>query len=201
MNNNMNFTSRQSSYTRPARDACSEGGASSEDSQQLTCSPLTSDASGEMNLPTPLGSTGSNSAGNTSRTERTRNQMVLVERAPEPLPYSQSIPRRPTRPRHHHPMSPAPVLWMPVLIPAAPHSTNTRSAQIPVVRDLDQYILVTAGNYERMSNVILQQVLQAIQAPAKLRTKPEASLYLKSYFLAVRDRSHVIYVEKLVASS
>jgi hypothetical protein len=85
---------------------------------------------------------------------------------------------------------------MPVLIPASPHPTNTRSGGVPVVRDLDQYILVTAGNYERMSNVMLQQVLQAIQAPANLRTKTKASLYLKSYFLAVRDRSHVIYVEK-----
>jgi hypothetical protein len=200
MNNDMYFPSRRFSYSRPAHDACSEGGASSEDSQQLSCSPLTSDASGEMDLPTPLGSAGRNTAGNTSRTERIRNQMVLVERAPEPLPSSQSIPRRPTPPRQYHPMSPAPVLWMPVLIPAAPHSANTRSAQIPVVRDLDQYIIVSAGNYERMSNVILQQVLQAIQAPANLRTKPKASLYLKSYFLAVRDRSHVIYVEKLISS-
>jgi hypothetical protein len=194
--NNLNFTSRHSGYTRPARDTCSEGGTtSSEESQQLSCSPLTSDASGETNLPTPLlGS--SNTAGNTSRTERIRNQMVLMERAPEPLPSNQSTSQRPTRPRHQHPMSPAPILWTPVLIPAAPHPTNTRSGGVPVVRDLDQYILVTAGNYERMSNVMLQQVLQAIQAPANLRTKTKASLYLKSYFLAVRDRSHVIYVEK-----
>jgi hypothetical protein len=124
--NHLHFKSRHSAYTRPAaRDACSEGGTSSEESQQLSCSPLTSNASGDMNVPTPLGS--SNTTGNTSRTKRVRNQMVLVERAPEPLPSSQSIPRRPTRPRHHHPMSPAPILWMPVLIPDASHPTNTDS--------------------------------------------------------------------------
>jgi hypothetical protein len=188
----MKFASRHSAYTRPAHDACIEGSAYMVDSRQLSCSPLTSDASAEMNLPTPRGS--SNIAGDTSRTQRIRKHMILVERAPGPLPSSQTIPLRPAQPRGHHPMSPAPVLWMPVLIPAAP--TNTRSTQIPVVRDLDHYILVTAGNYESMSNVVLQQVLQVIQAPANLRTKPKASLYLKSYFLAVRDRSHVIYVDK-----
>jgi hypothetical protein len=190
----MKFASRHSGYTRPAHNAYSEGRAYYiVGSHQLSCSPLTSDdSSGEMNLPTSVRS--SYTAGDTSRTQRIRKHMVLVERAPEPLPSSQIIPLRQARPRHHHPMSPAPVLWMPVLIPAAP--TNIRSTQIPVVRDLDHYILVTAGNYERMSNAMLQQVLQAIQAPATIRTRPKASLYLKSYFLAVRDRSHVIYVEK-----
>jgi hypothetical protein len=185
----MNFTSRNSGYTRPAHETCSEGEASSEESRQLSCSPLTSDASEEMNPPMRMGSR--KNAAKTSRTERLGNQMVLVERAPGPLPSSQIIPLRPA-PRHHHPMSSAPVLWTPVHIPAAP-----RLGKIPVVRDLDQYILVTSGNYERMSNAVLQQALQAIQAPANLRTKPKALQYLKSYFLAIRDQSHVIYVNKL----
>ncbi len=128
----MHFTSRHSGYTRPAHETCSEGegSASSEESQQLSCSPLTSDASEQTDPPTPLGSS---NTGNTSRTERLRNQMVLVERAPEPLPSSQSIPLRrvltwchhpmspaPTLLRPGHPMSPASVLWTPVLLPATP---------------------------------------------------------------------------------
>jgi hypothetical protein len=185
--NNVYFTSRHS------HDTCSEGSASSEESRQLSCSPLTSDASEEVNPPTPRGIS---QTGHTSPADRLRNQMVLVERAPEPLPSSQSIPLRPSPPRRHHPMSPAPVLWMPVLIPAALHSIKARSGQVPAVRDPNRYILVRAGNYERMSSAVLQQALQVIQAPATLRTKPNALKYLKSYFLAVRDRSHVIYVEK-----
>jgi hypothetical protein len=93
-------------------------------------------------------------------------------------------------------MSLAPVLWTPVLIPAAPHPINTKSGQVSIIRDLDHYILVSAGNYERMSNAVLQQALQVIQAPTHLRTKSKALPYLKSYFVAVRDRSHGIYVEK-----
>jgi hypothetical protein len=193
--NKQPMNNRHSGYTRSAHETCSEGSASSEESQELSCSPLTSDASEEMDHPPPIGSS---STGNTSRTERLRNQMVLVERAPEPLPSSQSIPLRPSPLRQHHPMSPAPVLWTPVRIPTVPHPINARSGRVPVVRDLDKYIIVTAGNYERMSNAVLQQALQVIHspAPANLRTTPKALQYLKSYFLAVRDRSHVIYVEK-----
>jgi hypothetical protein len=79
----------------------------------------------------PLGSSNNR---NTLRTERLGNQMVHAERAPDPLPSSQSIPlRRLSTWRHHpmspapillrpgHPMSPASVLWTPVLLPAAPH--------------------------------------------------------------------------------
>jgi hypothetical protein len=69
----------------------------------------------------------------TLRTERLGNQMVHAERAPDPLPSSQSIPLRrvltwchhpmspaPTLLRPGHPMSPASVLWTPVLLPATP---------------------------------------------------------------------------------
>jgi hypothetical protein len=192
---NMYFTSRHSGYTRPVHETCSESSVSSEESEQLLHSPLTSDASEDMMYPTPPGT------GNTSRTERIRDQMVLVERAPEPLPSRQSIPLRPSPPRNHHPMSPAPVLFRPVLIPGALHPINARSGQVLAARDTNRYIFVHARNYERMSNAMLQQALQVIQAPANLRTKPKALQYLKSYFLAVRDRSHIIYVEKYKLSS
>jgi hypothetical protein len=189
--NDFYFASRHSGYTRTARETCSKGIASSEEkSQQLSCSPHTSDTSEEMNPPMPLRSS---STANTLRTERLKNKMVLVERVPEPLPSNQSIHLRPSLQR---PMSLAPVLWTPVLIPVSRHPINTRSGQVSVVRDLDHYIIVSAGNYERMRNAVLQQALQVIQAPTNLRTKSKALPYLKSYFFAVRDRSHVIYVEK-----
>lgn len=187
---NMYFTSRHSGYTRPAQVACSEGSASSDESQQHRYSPLTSDESEEMNPPTPL------RTGNTSCTQILRDQMVLVERAPEPLPSTQSIPTRPLPTQHHRPMSQAPVLFRPVFIPATPHPMIARLGQVPAARDLNQFIPVLAHNYEKMSNAVLQQALQLIQAPSNLRTKPKALQYLKSYFLAVRDPSHVIFVEK-----
>jgi hypothetical protein len=176
--NNMCFTSRHSDYKnrRPAQVTSSEDSSSSEESQQqLWYSPLTSHPTEEMNPATP---------------------MVLVKRAPKALPSKQSIPIRPSPPKHHSPMSQAPVLFRPVLIPAALTPINARSSQAPVVRDPNRYILVRARNYEKMSYAVLQQALQLIQAPANIRTKPKALQYLKSYFLAVRDRSHVIYVEK-----
>jgi hypothetical protein len=175
--NNMYFTSRHSDYNRrPAQVTCSEDSSSSEESQQqLWYSPLTRHPCEEMNPATP---------------------MVLVKRAPKALPSKQSIPIRPSPPKHHSPMSQAPVLFRPVLIPAALPPINARSSQAPVVRDPNRYILVRARNYEKMSFAVLQQALQLIQAPANIRTKPKALQYLKSYFLAVRDRSHVIYVEK-----
>jgi hypothetical protein len=139
--NNMYPTSRHSGFTRPAHETCSAGSASSEEStQQLSSSLLTSDASEEMNPSTPLA--GSSNTGNTSPTERLGNQMVLVERAPEPLPSSQNIPLHPSPPHRQHPMSPASVVWTPVLIPAAPYLINARSGQVSVVRDLDRHILV-----------------------------------------------------------
>jgi hypothetical protein len=189
------FVCRRSAYTRPAHETCSGGSVCSEESRQRSCSPLTSDASEEMNIPTtPIRTI---NTGSSSPTESLKNQMILVERAPEPLPSSRRIPlRRPPPPRHHHPMPSAPVLWRPVKIPAALHPISARPAQVPAVRDLNRYILVRARNYERMSNAVLQQALQVIQAPANLQTKPKALQYLKSYFLAVQDRSHVIYVEK-----
>jgi hypothetical protein len=194
--NNMYFTSLDSGagYTRrPARQVtCFEGSASRDESHQLSYSPLTSDSSEEMNPPAPLKS------GNNSRAERLGDQshMVLVERAPQPLPSIRKIPLRRPPPQHHRPMSQAPVLFRPVLIPAALDPINARSSHVPVFRDLNRYILVRARNYEKMSNAVLQQALQLIQAPSNVRTKPKALQYLKSYFLAVRDRSHVIYVEK-----
>jgi hypothetical protein len=188
--NNMYFTRLHSGghTRRPAQETCSEGSASSDESQQLRYSPLTSDSSEEMNPPAPL------AIGNNSRAERLGDQsrMVLVESAPHPLPSRRNIPLRRSPPQQHRPMSQAPVLFRPVLIPAL----LARSSQAPVVRDLSRYILVRARNYEKMSNAVLQQALQLIQAPANVRTKPKALQYLKSYFLAVRDRSHVIYVEK-----
>jgi hypothetical protein len=74
----------------------------------------------------------------------------------------------PSQQYHHHPMSPAPVLWTPnrplspapslwtpALTPATVHPINARpSGQVtpPVVlRDLDRYILVAPGIYRRMS--------------------------------------------------
>jgi hypothetical protein len=62
----------------------------------------------------------SSNNGNTSRTERLGKQMVLAERALEPLPSSQSIPLRRLSPYRHHIMSPAPTL--PVLRPGRPMS-------------------------------------------------------------------------------
>jgi hypothetical protein len=65
--NNMYPTSRHSGFTRPAHETCSAGSASSEEStQQLSSSLLTSDASEEMHLSTPLA--GISSTGNTSPT-------------------------------------------------------------------------------------------------------------------------------------
>jgi hypothetical protein len=194
--NNMYFTSLDSGYTRRvAQETCSNVSESSEESQQVRYSPLTSDTSEEMNTPTPL----LVKTGTISRAERLGDQsrMVLVERAPQPLPSRQNIPLRRSPPQHHRPLSQAPVLFRPVLIPAALHPLNAKSGQVPpVVRDLNRYILVRARNYEKMSNAVLQQALQLIQAPSNVRTKPKALRYLKSYFLAVRDRSHIIYVEK-----
>jgi hypothetical protein len=183
---NVYFTSLVSGYTRqPAQVTCSGGSVSSDESQQLRYSPLTCDSSEQMNPPSPLGT------GNTSRAERFGDQsrMVLVESAPQPLPSRRNISPRRLPPQHPRPLSQAPVLFRPVLIPAA-------LDQVPVVRDPNRYILVRAGNYEKMSNAVLQQALELIQAPANIRTKSKALQYLKSYFLAVRDRSHVIYVEK-----
>jgi hypothetical protein len=190
------FVSRRSAYTRPAHVTCSGGSVCSEESRQRSCSPLTSDASEDMNVPTPIRSINTGN-GNSSPFEMPRNQMVLVKAAPEPLPYNRRIPLRASPPPPRlHPMPTAPVLWRPVKIPAALHPINAKLAQVPTFRDFNRYIVVRARNYERMSNAVLQQALQEIQAPVNLRTKPKALQYLKSYFLAVRDRSHVIYVEK-----
>ncbi len=174
---NMHFTRRHLDYnSRPAQVTCSEDSSSSEESQeQRWYSPLTSHPIKKTNPATP---------------------MVLVKRAPKALPSKQSIPIRPSPPKHHRPMSQAPVLFRPVLIPAALPPINGGSSQAPVVRDPNRYILVRGRSYEKMSFAVLQQALQLIQAPANIRTKPKALQYLKSYFLAVRDRSHVIYVEK-----
>jgi hypothetical protein len=187
-----NMWDSKNHHSGPAQVTCSEGSSSSEESQQRRYSPLTSHPSEEMNPATKLGT------GNTSRTDRLWDQslMVLVKRAPKALPSKPSIPIRPSPPQHHSPMSQAPVLFRPVLIPAALDTIKARSSQTPVVRDLNRHIPVRARNYEKMSHAVLQQALQLIHAPTNIRTKPKALQYLKSYFLAVRDRSHVIYVEK-----
>jgi hypothetical protein len=181
---NMNFAIRYPDSSPPAH----ETSTSNSESEQRSWSPLTSDTSEEMNPPTVLGNSDSGNAWHS--TERPRNQMVLVERAPEPLSSIQSLPLRPL-PQRPSPLSAAPVLWRPVLIP-----TGAVVDQVPGVHAPDRYIVVTALNCGRMGNAVLQQALKVIQAPASLQTKPQALQYLKSYFLAVRDRSHVIYVEK-----
>jgi hypothetical protein len=192
--NNMHFTSRYSDPSPPSHETCSNSCASNE-SQQRCSTPRTSNTSEEMNPSTPPGNGDIGNAGHS--TKRTWNQMVLVERAPEPLSSIPSLPLRPL-PKHPSPMSPAPVLWMPVHIPA-PNPAGAVVVQAPGVHDPNRYIVVTAGNYQIMANAVLQQALTVIQVPANLRkkrTKPKALQYLKSYFLAVRDRSHAIYVVK-----
>jgi hypothetical protein len=163
-----------------------------------SCSPLKSETSGDD---TDQSAVSSSTYGKRARLQPVRTTEVthaFRKHSPwmisAPVHYSQR-----TAAKLPSPMAPAPLLWKPFIsfpyvattlyVPCIPHFCDYDC-------DSDRFIAVTFNNYERMTFAVLQRALKVIHAPKGLRTKPKVLQYLRSYFVAIRDRSHVISVEK-----